>query len=232
MTPGKRTKLGRLDGILKNFGTSRFGGGNTEQKYAGRLRHMNPLTTLTDGGLSLKARKGDREAFAELFRRHNRPIYRFALQMSGKPEVADEVTQDVFLALLRDTLAFDETRGSFEAFLFGVARNMVRRYLRVRPMDDVAGFEEHPGFDPDIVSDLTRRENLDRLRQAVLSLPENYREVVVLCELEEMSYEQTAAVLGCPLGTVRSRLSRARDLLASKLTSKKSLAAQGQKELV
>lgn len=193
---------------------------------------MNPLTTLTDGGLSLKARKGDRDAFAELFRQHNRPIYRFALQMSGRPDVADEVTQEVFLALLRDSLAFDETRGSFDAFLFGVARNMVRRHLRSRPMEDASSYEDRPGFDADIVSDLTRRENLDRLRQAVLSLPENYREVVVLCELEEMSYEQAAAVLGCPLGTVRSRLSRARDLLASKLTAKRNLAVQGQKELV
>jgi len=106
------------------------------------------------------------------------------------------------------------------------------RHLRARPMEDASSYEDRPGFDADIISDLTRRENLDRLRQAVLSLPENYREVVVLCELEEMSYEQAAAVLGCPLGTVRSRLSRARDLLASKLTSKRSLAVQGQKELV
>lgn len=188
---------------------------------------MNPLTTLTDGGLSRKARKGHAEAFEELYRRHSRSIYRFALQMSGNPAIADEATQDVFLALLRDELSFDETRGAFEPFLFGVARNVVRRHLRARPVEDLADQDEPVAPEIGVLEDLTRRESIDKLRQAILSLPENYREVVVLCELEEMSYEHAAAMLGCPLGTVRSRLSRARALLASKLVTEREKVATG-----
>ena len=185
----------------------------------GRRPLMKPLTTLTAGGLTRKSRKGDSEAFGELYRRHSRAIYRFALQMCGNPTIADEVTQDVFLALLKDELTFDETRGAFEPFLFGVARNVVRRHLRSKPAEDLADHEEPAAPDADVLHDLTHRESLESLRRAILALPENYREVVVFCELEEMSYEQAAAVLGCPLGTVRSRLSRARGLLASKLNS-------------
>jgi RNA polymerase sigma-70 factor (ECF subfamily) len=66
-------------------------------------------------------------------------------------------------------------------------------------------------------ADLVRSENIERVRQAVLSLPADYREAVVLCELQEFSYEEAAHVLGCPVGTIRSRLHRARTMLADKL---------------
>ena len=70
---------------------------------------------------------------------------------------------------------------------------------------------------PCFLEDLTRAETIEAVRKAILSLPAKYREVVVLCELQDVSYEETAEILGCAIGTVRSRLHRARALLFAKL---------------
>jgi len=134
--------------------------------------------------------------------------------MSGNATLAEDVTQETFLTLLQCGRRFDAERGSVAAFLYGIARNLVMRRLeRERRYEP----EEDSTADGDLLDDLTRMESIERVRQAVLSLPPVYREVVVLCDLQEASYEDAAAALECPLGTVRSRLSRARGMLASKL---------------
>ena len=167
---------------------------------------------------------GDEEALALLYRRRQGSIYRFALQMSGSKTIAEDVTQEVFLFLMREGHVFDPARGSVSAFLLGVARNHVLRRLRVEQLlaplgddsdDDVQLL--HPSTDLCPLEDLTRAETIESVRKAVLSLPSKYREVVVLCELQDMSYEETAEILGCAIGTVRSRLHRARALLLAKL---------------
>jgi RNA polymerase sigma-70 factor (ECF subfamily) len=110
------------------------------------------------------------------------------------------------------------------AFLFGVARNYVLRRLRVEqllaPLNDESDDDallQQPGTDLCPLEDLTRTETIESVRKAVLSLPAKYREVVVLCELQDVSYGETAEILGCAIGTVRSRLHRARALLLAKL---------------
>jgi RNA polymerase sigma-70 factor (ECF subfamily) len=167
---------------------------------------------------------GDEEALAPLYRRRQGSIYRFALQMSGSKTIAEDVTQEVFLFLMREGHVFDPARGSVSAFLLGVARNHVLRRLRVEQFlaplgddsdDDVQSL--HPSTDLCPLEDLTRAETIESVRKAVLSLPAKYREVVVLCELQEVSYGETAEILGCAIGTVRSRLHRARALLLAKL---------------
>jgi RNA polymerase sigma-70 factor, ECF subfamily len=167
---------------------------------------------------------GDEESLAELYRRRQASVYRFALQMSGSRVLAEDVTQEVFLFLMREGHLFDSSRGSLGSFLLGVTRNYVLRRLRgdhylVSLGDDgeddlVSEFADNG---PGPLEDLTRAEAIENVRRAVLSLPEKYREVVVLCELQEMSYVETAEVLGCAIGTVRSRLHRARALLLTKL---------------
>jgi RNA polymerase sigma-70 factor, ECF subfamily len=142
--------------------------------------------------------------------------------MCGSPTLAEDVTQEVFLALLRESHSFDPERGSLGPFLFGIARNLVlRRLQRERfyaPIDDDSGVDnEIEVSNPGPLEEIARNETLESLRKAILSLPERYREVVVLCDLEEMSYVETAEVLGCAIGTVRSRLHRARGLLIEKL---------------
>lgn len=170
---------------------------------------------------------GEESAFVTLYRRWQSGIYRFALRMSGSEALAEDVTQEVFLALMRDASRFEAARGAFGAYLYGIARHHVlRRLERERPYVPIAdettrpdGCVPHEGLilQVDPLGDLSRNEKVQAVRSAILSLPPHYREVVVLCELHEMSYAEAAAVLGCALGTVRSRLHRARALLVERL---------------
>jgi len=181
----------------------------------------------SDGDLLRLLGNGDERAFLEFYRRHQGMVYRFALQMSGKTDIAEEVTQDAFVAVMSSAQRYDSERGSVAAFLYGIARNFVLRALeRERPyvtiLDDPAadysarmGREAAPG--QDVFGELARNERLETLRKAVLALPPAYREVVVLCDLHERDYAEAASALGCAIGTVRSRLHRARALLAEKM---------------
>ncbi len=157
---------------------------------------------------------GSSDAFAELYRRRQSAVYRFALQMSGSEAIAEDVTQEAFLALMRDGRAYNPERGPLIAWLYGIARNQVRRAMDRATRDALAAQEAGGG---DALAPLLENERLEGLREAVLALPPRYREVVVLCDLHEMSYAEAAAVLGCPEGTVRSRLHRARAFLLEKL---------------
>jgi len=185
---------------------------------------MNLKSDLNDSELLRLMLAGDEEALALLYRRRQAGIYRFALQMSGSKSIAEDVTQEVFLFLMRDGHVFDPSKGSVSALLLGVARNYVLRRLRAEhhlaPLgedsDDEITFSQ-PATDTCPLEDLTRAETIESVRKAVLSLPAKYREVVVLCELQDVSYGETAEILGCAIGTVRSRLHRARALLLAKL---------------
>jgi RNA polymerase sigma-70 factor, ECF subfamily len=179
-----------------------------------------------DQDLLSRARAGDEESFTVLYRRRQASVYRFALQMSGSPSVAEEVTQEVFLTVIRDAGRFDPQRGTLLAYLYGIARNQVLRSLeRDRPYVPMQDEPECEGSQwtarEDTLGELTRGETIESVRQAVLALPANFREVVVLCDLHEMSYVDAAAALGCALGTVRSRLHRARGMLLDKLKARK-----------
>ena len=182
------------------------------------------MSDLNDNELLRLMLAGDEEALALLYRRRQGAIYRFALHMSGSRSIAEDVTQEVFLFLMREGDVFDPSKGTVGAFLLGVARNHVLRRLRAEhhlaPLgddsDDDAPFSE-PSADMCPLEDLTRAETIESVRKAVLSLPAKYREVVVLCELQDISYGETAEILGCAIGTIRSRLHRARALLLVKL---------------
>lgn len=170
---------------------------------------------------------GDEGAFTALYRRRSAGVYRFALQMSGSEAIAEDVTQEVFLALMNDSSRFDSSRGTLASYLYGIARNHVlRRLERDRPfvqiVDETEEGQTHREAwvaEGNPHDELARNEMIRRLRQAVLALPEHYREVVVLCDLHEMSYVEAANSLGCAVGTVRSRLHRARSLLLGKLSA-------------
>ena len=183
------------------------------------------VTQLTDSQLVGLMLGGDKEAFTELYRRRQQDVYRFALHMSGAKELAEDVTQEVFMVLMRDGGSYDETRGSVNAFLMGIARNYVlRRLKQERSFVMMNESDEEEGLVPtdatsagDQLDVLARNEEIRSVQKAVLSLPAHYREVLVLCELQDMSYAEAAGVLGCAIGTVRSRLNRARTMLMEKL---------------
>jgi RNA polymerase sigma-70 factor, ECF subfamily len=181
---------------------------------------MNGRDNSSDNELLQLIQAGDEQAFAALYQRRHAAIYRFVLQMTGSQSLAEDVTQEVFMVLIRGTENFDPSRGSLSAFLYGVARNQtLRRLRRDRFYVPLDADDDEDGLvsvsKP--LDEISRNEAIESVRRAVLSLPERYREVIVLCELEEMSYAETAVILNCAIGTVRSRLHRARILLTSKL---------------
>jgi RNA polymerase sigma-70 factor (ECF subfamily) len=176
----------------------------------------------SDHELLRRLRSGEEAGFVELFRRWQGPLFRFALRMSGSETTAEDVVQDVFMTLIRDQHDYDPGRGPLGPFLYGIARNQVlRRLERERssqplPEPDEQDHEADSGSD-DPLQSLTRQEAIAAVRQAVLALPAHYREAVVLCDLHALSYQEAARALDCAVGTVRSRLHRARALLISRL---------------
>jgi RNA polymerase sigma-70 factor, ECF subfamily len=187
------------------------------------------LTDCTDEQLLGQALAGDEEAFTALYRRRQGPIFRFALHMSGSTQIAEEVTQDVFMFLLQRGDGFNPERGVLAAYLFGVARNYVRRALErsypesvlSSPIEDEA---DALTIESDPSEGMVRHQTSTAVWKAVLSLPEHYREVVVLCDLQDMSYADAAEAVHCAIGTVRSRLHRAHDMLGKKLQHSAAVA--------
>ena len=187
----------------------------------------DPLPAVPDDELLRRISAADAEAFAALFRRHYGSVYRFALHMTGESAPAEDVTQDVFVAVMRDAARYEPGRSPVAAWLCGIARNVARQRLdrerRIVPLEaPEEGSDERLTVRTDPIGDLARAARLAELRKAVLSLPVAYREVVVLCDLEEFSYADAAGAIGCAVGTVRSRLHRARALLAAKLTGSRA----------
>ena len=174
---------------------------------------MNARMNRPDEELYRLMKKGDSSAFAELYDRREGGLFRYALHMTGSAAAAEEIAHDVFLQLMSATCRFDEGRGSLEGWMFGVARNLVRALRRKGPVEEpVDQACEH-----DILGELIDGEKVRALRGAIQELPEAYRDAVVLCDIEERNYDEAARLMGCPVGTVRSRLHRARALLAGKL---------------
>ena len=173
--------------------------------------------------------RGDERAFSSLYERYQGPLYRFALHMSGNTATAEEITQEVFMLLIKKPKGYAEEKGTVAGYLFGIARNLTRRSMqRSRldlPIDDdlIELDEAELASDLDVLTELSNAELLECLRKSVLALPEQYREVVALCDLAEMSYADAGAVLECSPGTVASRLHRARLMLKKKLSCQKCL---------
>jgi RNA polymerase sigma-70 factor (ECF subfamily) len=188
-----------------------------------------PLTdTRSEAELLRLAVNGDEEAFAALYEGMKSSVYRFAFHMSGSASLAEDITQDAFLTLVEEGGKFDESKGQVLSFLLGITRNLMRRahrtQLRHAPLanqnEDGEEVELALASSHDTAASVLQGETVDLVREAVQSLPAHYREVVVLCDLGEMSYADASAQLGCNLGTIRSRLNRAHALLAKKLETR------------
>jgi RNA polymerase sigma-70 factor (ECF subfamily) len=185
-----------------------------------------PLTdTRSEAELLRLAVAGDEDAFAALYGRLKSNVYRFALHMSGSVTLAEDITHDAFITLLEEAERYDESRGEVLSFLLGIARNFVRRAYRSQSRNAPLAGENEKGEEVelalesshDTIAEVLRGETVDLVREAIQTLPPHYREVVVLCDLCEVSYAEASAQLKCNLGTIRSRLNRAHALLAKKL---------------
>jgi RNA polymerase sigma-70 factor (ECF subfamily) len=171
-----------------------------------------------DAALAARVACGDAAALTPLYQRYRGPIYRFALLWSGSATVAADVTQDVFVHFLTHADGYDPARGALQPWLLGITRNFVHRRTGAdaRYVANDEGAEPDP---PDLhaptpESTLAAQRDVARLRLAIAALPPHYRDVLVLVELAERSYAEVAAICGLELNTVRSRLFRARALLA------------------
>jgi RNA polymerase sigma-70 factor (ECF subfamily) len=181
-----------------------------------------PADGTADDELLEKIAAGDAGAFTTLFRRHQRLVYRFALHMTGSRTVAEDVTQEVFLAVMGDAARYQAGRSTAVSWLCGIARNHAwRRLDRDRRLVSLVEDEEdgHTTGDetPHPLEAITRAEEVEALHRALLTLPVPYREAIALCDLQELNYVDAAAALDCAVGTIRSRLHRGRALLAAKM---------------
>ncbi len=184
-------------------------------------QHAPAAEDASDAELLERVRGGTPAALRPLYERHGGTVYRFALLWSGSPAIAADVTQDVFVHLLTHAADFDPVRGRLRAYLCGIARNFVRRVHALPahdplPDDDDQATPVTPATQAPLEL-LLRDRQLEELRRAIGLLPPPYREALILVDLHECSYAEAAAQCGCAMGTIRSRLSRARALLVGLL---------------
>ena len=185
---------------------------------------MPPQDLQTELALLARMKQGDAAAFVTLYRRHKDAVYRLALLYSGSAAGAADATQEAFVHFMTRPGQYDPSRGTLAAWLCGVARNIARKAAGIRedasdPQDlasDTAPFEEHIDRDTPLER-ILRGEAAEQVRRAVAALAPHYRDVLILCELSELSYAEAAQLCGIEIGTVRSRLSRARAQLAQRL---------------
>ncbi len=179
---------------------------------------------MTDGAaeaeLLLKAARGDEAAFLLLYERHRTPVFRFACRMLGSPQQAEDVTQECFLSILRRPDAFRAERASLRTYLCAIARHLALKLLRKRcqetVVDDPPDDPANPSAGPragDPLQSVLDDEAAGAVRRAVEALPPLQREAVVLFEYQEMSLADIAAACEVDVGTVKSRLHRARERL-------------------
>lgn len=184
----------------------------------------------SDTALVRAACLGNGDAIAELYQRHGAIVYRLTLRMCGNASMAEEVTQEAFLAFLRHPHHFEAERSAFSTWLCGVARRQLWKRLerdeRFVELNDVEEPVEAPSSDvPDHW--FSRKETVEIVRKGIDELPLLLKEVVILCELEEMTYPEVAVILAVPIGTVRSRLHRAKARLAILLSAVPACAEKG-----
>ena len=193
---------------------------------------MTAMTTTSESSdteLLRQMQAGTAAAFAALYRRHQGPLYRFALLRCGSGDTAADVVQEAFMALMTGRLGYDPLRGQLQHFLFGVARNLIlkleepqrRQVTLAEPSEDGDGEAD---LDPDQACSaqeplgrLLENEAAEQVRRALALLPPHYRDPVILYELHDLSYQEIAAICQVDIGTVRSRLARGRAALARRL---------------
>lgn len=179
------------------------------------------MSTPSDQALWRRSVAGEADAFGELYERHDRAVLAYCLWRTGDPAQAEDLTSVVFLEAWRRRASLSVSTATARPLLLGIATNLVRNHWRARRRHRAAldrlgrATELRPGHDDDSIERLDAVGRLSAVRSHLDALPQRDRDVIALVALGELSYEETAAVLGVPVGTVRSRLSRARARLAA-----------------
>jgi RNA polymerase sigma factor (sigma-70 family) len=177
------------------------------------------MTARTDPHLWRLAVAGDSDAFGVLYERHDRAVHAFCLWRTGEPSTAEDLTSIVFLEAWRRRAQTPLTTETARPLLLAIATNVVRNQWRSRrrhraALERLGGVTvPRPAHDDDTVERLSALERMRAVRGRLERLPPRELEVLALVALADLSYEETATALGLPVGTVRSRLSRARGRL-------------------
>jgi RNA polymerase sigma factor (sigma-70 family) len=182
-----------------------------------------------NGDLQLirKCKRGHEPSFAKLLERYRSPVYGLCYRMTRNAEDARDLAQEVFIKVFSLLDRYDETY-AFSSWLFRIATNhcidhLRRNRLRFLPLETQIGHSgdaieiplPDPGPQPDRV--LERKEAMERLEEVIAGLPPHYRIITLLRHDQQLSYEEIATVLGLPLGTVKARIHRARNLILQAL---------------
>lgn len=180
---------------------------------------MSRETKEDDERLWALARGGIAEAFGELFERHCDLVYNFAFRRTGSWDAAEEAAATAFLEAWRQRDRIELFQGSLRPWLLGVTNNIVRRGWRTtdranRALERLAVVEQAPDHSSRVVAQIDGQRRLLAVLRRVEGLPEAQRDVLLLWAWEQLSYDEIAVVLGIPMGTVRSRLNRARSALS------------------
>lgn len=179
----------------------------------------------SDADLLRHINAGMAEAFQILYQRHYRALYRYSLMRCGSSDTAADLVQEVFMGVLQQKFNYEVLLGKFEHFLFGVVRHMIlkneRLSTRFVSMPDGEDEDEQEWICEELapLPRMLSQQLAEQLRQAVVTLPSHYRDVFILYELHDLSYVEIAQVCDVNLGTVRSRLARARAHLHTQLVS-------------
>lgn len=176
----------------------------------------------SDKYLVQKAREGDRSAFEELYTRYKKPIYNYIYRLIGNRAVAEELAQETFIKVYTNISSYRPT-GKVSSWIYSIAGNLAKNELRSRGYRKAVSLEAkisddeklklkdmlaNGSFKPDEIAQ--NRELRERIQKVINMLDVKHKEVLVLCDVQGLSYEEAAEVMDCSVGTVASRLSRAR----------------------
>jgi RNA polymerase sigma-70 factor (ECF subfamily) len=179
----------------------------------------NELPQETDERLLNRAREGNEKSFLLLFERHRDAVFRLAYRLTDAA-AAEDITQECFLSLLTAPVRFDPSQGSLRTYLYAAVRNLSRKHYWLRHADiDLDDLIDEPGIfvEPAATRLMLEQETSALVQQAVIALPMAQREVFILFQFEELSLEEIAGILNLEIGTVKSRLYRARERLRKSL---------------
>lgn len=196
---------------------------------------MTATTQLLDADLLRQVHAGQADAFTALYRRHQGPLYRYALLRCGSVDVAADIVQEAFMGLFTGRFGYDPLRGQLQHFLFGVARNLAYKQDQagghhaqsVQADDDDEPDLEAASAAAGPLTRLLANEAAEEVRRALALLPPHYRDPVILYELHDLTYQEIAAICQIDIGTVRSRLSRGRAALAKRLQALRTAPEEG-----
>ncbi len=184
------------------------------------------MTGSEDTLLATRCQQGDDGAWRELVARHTRRVFAIAYKFCGRVDQAEDLTQEIFIKVYQSLERYRPADGKFDAWLGSVSRNHAidhyrrTREERARRQSDPAilDYARSPADTP--LQRVEREERVALVRGGLQSLPSDLREPIVLCDLQGISYDEAAAMLAIPLGTVKSRLNRGRLELAKRLAGR------------